>query len=60
MSIGATLAKVCWSPDGKLLLFGTSKGEILVHDAAGNASGCMDVACVRDVSGDTPLAGLDW
>ncbi|CCW60259.1 unnamed protein product [Phytomonas sp. EM1] len=29
------LAKVCWSPDDRYLLFGTSKGEVFVHDAVG-------------------------
>ena len=32
---GTSLTHVCWSPDSKVLLFGNSKGEILIYDSHG-------------------------
>lgn len=33
---GAQLSHAQWSPDSKTILFGTSTGELLLHDSNGN------------------------
>lgn len=33
---GATLTLTQWSPDSKVLLFGTNKGEVLIYDSHGS------------------------
>eukprot|EP00117_Sycon_ciliatum_P031550 scpid22207/ scgid3975/ WD repeat-containing protein 35; Naofen len=54
------LKKVCWSPDGKLILFGTGTGEVIAHD--GNGIYCMklSVRCVSLADGKFQLAAIKW
>ena len=44
---GVQLTQVAWSPDSKVILFGTGTGEVLVYDSRGsyNVSVCVCV-CV--------------
>lgn len=37
-----SLTHVQWSPDGKVLLFGTAKGEVLVYDSHGTSNVCSN------------------
>ncbi|CCW68470.1 unnamed protein product [Phytomonas sp. Hart1] len=52
------LAKVCWSPDDRYLLFGTSQGEVFVHDAVGGQYiSQINIQCEKTPS---KLASLLW
>ncbi|KAK7198454.1 putative intraflagellar transport protein D4 [Novymonas esmeraldas] len=54
------LAKVCWSADGRFILFGTATGDIFVHDASSGAQlSQVEVQCDDDAT-PSPLAGLSW
>lgn len=53
------LAKVTWSPDGRFLVFGTTKGEVYVHDASnGQPLSKINILCIDE--GDNKLAGVQW
>ncbi|KAG5510843.1 hypothetical protein JKF63_07915 [Porcisia hertigi] len=55
-----TLAKVCWSADGHLILFGTAAGDVCVHDAMSGAQLSQIEARFDKAEGPSPLAGLSW
>ncbi|AIN95907.1 hypothetical protein LPMP_080990 [Leishmania panamensis] len=54
------LAKVCWSADGHFILFGTTEGDVYVHDASsGGQLSQVEIQC-KDTDALSPLAGLSW
>jgi WD repeat-containing protein 35 len=57
---GTQLSHVQWSPNGKRLLFGTRRSEIMIHDSQGNFIGNLPISCLNDATGAVQLVGLDW
>lgn len=57
---GTSLTHVCWSPDSKVLLFGNSKGEILIYDSHGAYNSKMMLHCLSTCTGPVKLVGIDW
>ncbi|XP_013413466.1 WD repeat-containing protein 35-like [Lingula anatina] len=49
-----------WSPDGKILLFGMTNGEIQVFDNTGNFISKLTVFCLSNVTGAVHIAGIEW
>ena len=45
---GLRLAKTCWSPDSRRLLFGTLTGEVFVYDSNGEFCFKMPPYCLQD------------
>lgn len=58
--LNTTLAQVEWSPDGKIILFGTTNGEVHVYDHLGNYIDKMDLLCLEGIAGMANIAGIDW
>uniref|UniRef100_H2ZPD4 WD repeat-containing protein 35 n=1 Tax=Ciona savignyi TaxID=51511 RepID=H2ZPD4_CIOSA len=54
------LTNVTWSPDGKIILFGTANGELHIYDNLGNSIGKVELYCLVNVTGAVSLAALDW
>ena len=53
------LAKIEWSADGKTILFGTTNGEVKVHDYVGNYLFQMKIFALEE--GETAdLADIQW
>ncbi|XP_072032249.1 WD repeat-containing protein 35-like isoform X2 [Amphiura filiformis] len=57
---GYQLCHVEWSPDGKLLLFGMSNGEIHLYDSQGNMCSKLAIYCLTNVTGAVQITGIDW
>ncbi|XP_067931487.1 WD repeat-containing protein 35-like [Watersipora subatra] len=58
---GCTLAAVEWAPDGKMILFGMSNGEIHIYDSLGNFMSKLQVMCMSDLNPQTSkIVGLEW
>ena len=57
---GMQLAHVCWSPDGKSILFGTANGEVQIYDNVGQFVSKLQVYCLANTTGIPRLAGIDW
>ncbi|KAK3088211.1 hypothetical protein FSP39_016191 [Pinctada imbricata] len=57
---GQQLAHVQWSPDGKIILFGMTNGEVHLYDNTGNFISKLQIYCLSGVSGSITIAGLDW
>ena len=54
------LTHVQWSPDSKMILFGTMSGEVHRYDSAtGNCVSKVQAYCVEDSPG-VKLCGLEW
>ena len=49
-----------WSPDSRTILFGTPEGAVNVFDFVGNFQRDVKINCLSGLSGDTPLAGIEW
>lgn len=54
------LSQVTWSPDGKILLFGTTNGEVNIFDNLGNYISRLEVQCLQNATGAASIAGLVW
>jgi len=54
-----TLAKIEWSPDGKTILFGTTTGDVKVHDYVGNYLFQIKIFAKGDGEEST-LADIQW
>ena len=54
------LAKVCWSADGLCILFGTSSGDVFVHDAASGTQLSQVSIQSEEADPKSRLAGLAW
>lgn len=54
------ISKIEWSPDCKLILFGTPKGEVVCHDYVGNFLFNVKLFCFEDGIPNSPLADLQW
>ncbi|KAJ8321655.1 hypothetical protein KUTeg_000126 [Tegillarca granosa] len=57
---GVTLAHVEWSPDGKLILFGMTNGEVHVYDNSGNFIAKLQIYCLSGITGAIHIAGVQW
>ena len=53
------LAKIAWSPDGKLILFGTTTGEVKVHDYVGNYLFQVRIFAIPEGE-QADLADIQW
>src|SRR5690606_38794387 len=54
------LVEVEWSPDGRYILFGSKKGDILIVESSqGNLLSKMDVLCIEKGT-QTKVIGIDW
>jgi WD repeat-containing protein 35 len=54
------LTQVAWSPDSKVILFGTGTGEVLIYDSHGSYNDKMNIQCLRGASGAVQLASVKW
>ncbi|CAE8633546.1 unnamed protein product [Polarella glacialis] len=55
------LAFVCWSPDGKNIIFCTLNGEVHVYDNEGIYSHRVPIYCLDSgTEGTVAIAGIDW
>jgi len=54
------ISKIAWSPDGKLLLIGNTKGDIYVHSSSGDELTSIEVVVNSDLKTVPPLAALLW
>nr|XP_009858071.1 WD repeat-containing protein 35 [Ciona intestinalis] len=54
------LTNVAWSPDGKIILFGTTSGEVHIYDNNGQSIGKVELYCLVNVTGAVSLAAVDW
>ncbi|CAF3875607.1 unnamed protein product [Rotaria sp. Silwood1] len=54
------LAKVEWSPDSHLLLFGFVRGEIHIYDFKLNYIGPVHIFCIREGVPSAEIAGIEW
>lgn len=54
------LSQVAWSPDGKVLLFGTTSGEVNLFDNFGNYVNKMELRCLVNATGAVSLCGICW
>jgi WD repeat-containing protein 35 len=54
------LTQVAWSPDSKVILFGTGTGEVLIYDSHGSYNEKMNIQCLRGASGAVQLASVKW
>lgn len=57
---GQQLAHVVWSPDGKIILFGMTNGEVHTYDNMGNFISKLNIYCLSGVSGAIHIAGIAW
>uniref|UniRef100_A0A1I7Y670 WD_REPEATS_REGION domain-containing protein n=1 Tax=Steinernema glaseri TaxID=37863 RepID=A0A1I7Y670_9BILA len=57
--INRNLAKVCWSPDSTLLLFGMVDGEVHAYNANGDHVLKVPMACLDNVELESALASKD-
>eukprot|EP00049_Salpingoeca_infusionum_P026788 m.27924 g.27924 ORF g.27924 m.27924 type:complete len:1165 (+) comp8999_c0_seq1:165-3659(+) len=54
------LQQVEWSPNGKVLLFGTSNGEVHLFDHKGNFISKMELTCLEGTTGEVKLVTMEW
>ncbi|KAL4456550.1 hypothetical protein ABPG74_000657 [Tetrahymena malaccensis] len=61
------LALIEWSPDSKMMIFGTPEGEVRVYDSQGMEMQRLKIHCLQKLidpsksfSPDLPLAAIDW
>ncbi|CAF4041793.1 unnamed protein product [Adineta steineri] len=54
------LAKVEWSPDSRLLLFGFVRGEIHIYDVKLNYLAPIQIFCIREGVPSAEIAGIEW
>jgi WD repeat-containing protein 35 len=54
------LAYIEWSPDGRTILFGTPEGEVKVYDYVGNYLFQVKIYCLKGMSENQQLSGLQW
>lgn len=57
---GLELHKVAWSPDSKIILLGTSTGEIHIYDQEGTYVGKMALPCLANLTGVNYLVAIKW
>ena len=57
---GIQLTHVEWSPDGKVLIFGNSKGEIHIYDSHGTYNSKMTIQCLTNATGAVKIVGVTW
>lgn len=53
------ISKIEWSPDCKLILFGTPRGDVVVHDYVGNFLFNLKLFCFQG-GPDSQLADIQW
>jgi WD repeat-containing protein 35 len=58
--LGLPLTHVQWSPDGRLILFGTEEGEVHLYDSSGNAAAKLPLQCCEGLQGAPKLAAIEW
>ena len=57
----AKLSLVEWSPDGRMLVFGTLDGPVLVHNHQGVRIGSITLHAIADLpSGGVPVVAIEW
>lgn len=55
------LAKVEWSPDGKLILFGTGGGEVHIYESQGGSfMSKLTLYALEGCTGIARIASIDW
>lgn len=55
------LSHLEWSPDAKIILFGSTSGEIFIYDSAGNMLRNLQIKCLKDYKGpNKSLACVAW
>ncbi|UJR15120.1 hypothetical protein I4U23_002085 [Adineta vaga] len=59
-SLKNKLAKVEWSPDSRLLLFGFVRGEIQVYDVKLNYIAPIQIFCIREGVPSAEIAAIQW
>lgn len=58
LSLPLTLVE--WSPDGRLILFGTDEGDVHVYDCNGNAATKVQLHCNQGFPGAPKLVAVEW
>lgn len=57
----AKLSLVEWSPDGRMLVFGTLDGPVLVHNHQGVRIGSITLHAIADLpGGGVPVVAIEW
>ncbi|ELT97636.1 hypothetical protein CAPTEDRAFT_160931 [Capitella teleta] len=57
---GVHLAGVEWSPDGKILLFAMTNGDIQIYDNTGNLISKLMIYCLTGVTTSLRIAAVQW
>uniref|UniRef100_A0A7M5VC06 Anaphase-promoting complex subunit 4 WD40 domain-containing protein n=1 Tax=Clytia hemisphaerica TaxID=252671 RepID=A0A7M5VC06_9CNID len=57
---GIKLSKVEWSPDSKIILFGTNTGEVHIYDNIGNSIGAVSLPCLEGEVSGYNLVSVEW
>jgi len=54
------LSHVEWSPDSRVLLFGTKNGEVEIYDHTGKQLNTMRISCLKDLGLQQTIATVTW
>jgi WD repeat-containing protein 35 len=57
---GVQLVQVAWSPDSKVILFGTGIGEVHIYDSHGSYNSKVNIQCLAGATGAVKLTSIEW